>query len=452
MSPDDKLHSSSVSPLEQAAAWLEGLINVERLPELPYSRLGLDPIEHLLARVGEPQRDLCVIHIAGSKGKGSTALFAEAILRAAGERVGTFTSPHLERWTERFRIGGEEVSEDALASVLERLRPHAEALAKEAPGKAPTFFDVITAAAFLLFRDASIDCAVLEVGLGGRLDSTNVVDPAVACITTIELEHTDRLGSTHAAIAGEKAGILKRGRPAVIGELPAEARSVVEARAQELGVPLDRLGRELSAEVTSSDSSGVRVRLRDGKLEVETKLSTLGVHQAANAALALACVRRAAPHWSDEALARAARAGLAAAQLPGRVELLGRRPWLVVDGAHTTESARALACALGTLARRRSRLVLSVSGGKNLAGILAAVLPCFDEIFVTRADSLRSLDPSQVAGAIRTAGGSAAVHAVPNPFMALRAAREGLSQDDLLCATGSLYLAGIARKVLATQP
>jgi len=450
VSPHDQRQSSSSSPLEQAAAWLESLINVERLPELPYSRLGLEPIQHLLARVGEPQRDLRVIHVAGSKGKGSTALFAEAILRAAGQRVGTFTSPHLERWTERFRIGGEEVSGDALASALGWLRPHVEALAKEAPGKAPTFFDVITAAAFLLFRDAAIDCAVIEVGMGGRLDSTNVVDPAVACITTIELEHTDRLGTTHAAIAGEKAGILKRGRPAVIGALPAEACAVVEARAQGLGAPLSRLGRELFAEVTSSDASGVSVRLWDGRLEVETKLSTLGLHQATNAALALACVRRAAP-WSREALASAARAGLAAARLPGRVELLGRRPWLVVDGAHTAESARALASALGTLARRRGRLVLSVSSGKNLAGILSALLPCFEEIFVTRADSLRSLDPSHVAGAIRAAGSRATVHAVPNPFVALRAARQGLSEDDLLCATGSLYLAGIARKVLAAE-
>lgn len=451
MTPHDKRHSSSASPLEPAAAWLEGLINVERLPELPYSRLSLDPICQLLARVGEPQRDLCAIHIAGSKGKGSTALFAEAILHAAGERVGTFTSPHLERWTERFRICGEEVSGDALAGALEWLRPHAEALAKEGAGKTPTFFDVITAAAFLLFRDAAVDCAVIEVGLGGRLDSTNVIDPAVACITTIELEHTDRLGTTLAAIAGEKAGILKRGRPAVIGSLPAEARAVVEARAQELGAPLSGLGRELSGEVTSSDDAGVGVRVRDGSLEVEARLSTLGAHQAANAALALACVRRAAPHWSPEALAQAARAGLGAARLPGRVELLGRRPFLVVDGAHTAESARALASALGTLARRRSRLVLSVSSGKNLAGILAEVLPCFDEIFVTRADSLRSLDPSQVAAAIRTAGSHAAVHAVPNPFMALRAAREGLGEDDLLCATGSLYLAGIARKALAAE-
>jgi len=446
----DKRLSSSLSPLEQAQAWLEGLINVERLPLLPYSRLGLDPISHLLARLGAPERALHVIHVAGSKGKGSTVLFAEAILRAGGARVGAFTSPHLERWTERFRIGGKEVPGNDLASVLEWLRPHVEGLAKEAPASAPTFFDVITAAAFLLFRDAGVDCAVLEVGLGGRLDSTNVVDPAVACITTIELEHTDRLGTTHAAIAREKAGILKRGRPAVVGALPAEALQVVETRARELGVPLIRLGGELSSEVTSSDASGVAVRLRDGHFGVEARLSTLGVHQAANAALALACVRRAFPDWSQETLAGAAQEGLAAARLPGRVELLGSRPWLVVDGAHTTESARALVWALGTLARRRSRLVLSVSGGKNLEGILAALLPCFEEVFVTRADSQRSLDPSQVADAIRAAGSRAAVHAVPNPFLALRAAREGLSEDDLLCATGSLYLAGIARRVLAS--
>jgi dihydrofolate synthase/folylpolyglutamate synthase len=448
VSPHDRRQSRKSSPLAQASAWLESLINVERLPQLPYSRLGLDPIRHLLARVAEPQRDLRVIHIAGSKGKGSTALFAEAILRAGGRRVGTFTSPHLERWTERFRIDGAEVSDDALASVLDRLRPHAEALAKEALEQAPTFFDVITAAAFLLFREAAIDCAVIEVGLGGRLDSTNVVDPAVACITTIELEHTDRLGTTHAAIAGEKSGIVKRGRPVVIGALPPEAMAVVEARAQALDAPLGRLGHELFCEVTASDSSGLRVHLRDGGLEVQTSLSALGRHQAANAALALACVRQAFPDWSREALEGAARSGLAAARLPGRVELLGRRPWLVVDGAHTVESAHALASALAPLARRRSRLVLSVSSGKNLEGILSAVLPCFDEIFVTRADALRSLDPQEVAGAIRTAASHATVHAVPNPYLALRAAREGLCKDDLLCVTGSLYLAGIARKAL----
>ena len=436
--------------LARAAAWLEGLLNVERLPDLPYARLGLEPVQLLLARVGDPQRALSVVHVAGSKGKGSTALLVESILRAAGERVATFTSPHLERWTERFRIDGAEVADDALAAALDALRPHVEAVAHGTPAHAPTFFDVTTAAAFLLFRDAGVDRAVIEVGLGGRLDSTNVVDPAVACITTIELEHTDRLGHTLAAIAREKAGVLKPGRPAVVGALPDEALGVVEARAREVAAPLALLGRDFQVEVRATGVAGLALRLRDGPLDVETTLPVLGAHQATNAALALSCVRRLGAHPAD-ALGSAASRGLAAARLPGRVELLGRRPWVVVDGAHTEASARALAAALADLPRRRSRLVLSVSGGKNLGAILRCVAPCADEIFVTRADAVRSLEPGEVAAGLRAAGATAVIHAVPNPFLALRAAREGLGPDDLLCATGSVYLAGIARRVLSGE-
>jgi folylpolyglutamate synthase/dihydropteroate synthase len=227
--------------LAEAEAWLEGLINLERSPaELRRARLSLAPVEALLARVGEPQRGLRVVHVAGSKGKGSTALLGEALLRAVGLSTGTFTSPHLERWTERFRIDGHEVPGDALAAAVTRLRPHVDALRQGADP--PSFFDVTTAAAFLLFAEAGVDVALVEVGLGGRLDSTNVVAPAVCCITSIELEHTEKLGDTLAAIAGEKAGIAKAGVPLVVGALPAEAAEVVEARARALGCPLARLG------------------------------------------------------------------------------------------------------------------------------------------------------------------------------------------------------------------
>jgi dihydrofolate synthase/folylpolyglutamate synthase len=194
-------------------------------------RLSLAPIRALLDRLGAPERGLSVIHVAGSKGKGSTALFAESVLRAAGARVGTFTSPHLERWTERFRIDGDGGAADRLAAAVAELRPHVDALRDAGGDTVPSFFDATTAAALLLFRDLRVDHAVLEVGLGGRLDSTNAVAPAVCCITSIELEHTDLLGDTLAAIAGEKAGILKPGVPAVCGELPREAFAVVERRA-----------------------------------------------------------------------------------------------------------------------------------------------------------------------------------------------------------------------------
>jgi dihydrofolate synthase/folylpolyglutamate synthase len=434
--------------LEEAEAWLEGLINVERAPDNPYRRLSLAPVTLLLERLGNPERLLSVVHVAGSKGKGSTALLAESVLRAAGERVGTFTSPHLERWTERFRIDGGEVPEASLAAALEAIRPHVEALRADEAAPDPSFFDATTAAALLLFRDAAVERVVLEVGLGGRLDSTNVVDPAVCCITSIELEHTDKLGDTLAAIAAEKAGIVKAGRPVVTGRLPAEAAAVVAARAAALGAPLAVLGRDFEVEILGAPTlRGARIRLRDGDLETEAALGVAGRHQADNAALAIASVRRLAAH-GPEALAAAARQGLAQVALPGRIEVLGERPWLVVDAAHTERSAAALADALTGLARRRTRLVLSVSADKRLEAILGWLLPLADEVFVTRAEPLRSLDPAQVARAVRAASPSLPLHAVPNPFVAVRAASEGLGAEDLLLVTGSVYLAGIARRIL----
>ena len=448
----EALHGPVTASLPAALAWLSGLLDVEKRPEIPYARLGLEPIRALLARLELSCDPPAAVHVAGSKGKGSTALIAEAVLRAAGRRVGTFTSPHLESWTERFRIDGREVAGEPLAVAIARLRPHVDALRAEDPARAPTFFDALLAAALLLFDEAGVDHAVLEVGLGGRLDSTNAVRPAVACITTIELEHTDRLGTTLAAIAGEKAGIAKPGVPLVVGALPDEALAVVLERARAAGAPVVRLGREIAVEVLEEGPEGQRLRLRDGGLEVEASLPALGREQAENAALAFACARRAA-RLADADAARAVRRGLARVELPGRIEILSRAPLLVVDSAHTAASARALARVLAALPRRRSCLVLSVSEGKDLAAILAAILPLASALTLTRAEPRRSLDPTRIAAAARQASPELPVRVVPNPHLALRAAAEGLAPDDCLCATGSVYLAGIARAVLrAARP
>jgi dihydrofolate synthase / folylpolyglutamate synthase len=435
--------------LAEAEAWLEGLINLERAPELRRVRLSLAPVRNLLACSGEPQRGLCVVHVAGSKGKGSTALLVEALLRAAGHSTGTFTSPHLERWTERFRIDGREVSGDALAAAIERLRPHVEA--QRTGAEPPSFFDVTTAAAFQLFREARVDVAIMEVGLGGRLDSTNVVEPAVCCITSIEREHTEILGETPADIAAEKAGIAKPGVPLVMGALCAEAAAVVEARARALGCPLARLGHELRTELLAEATDGSRFRFADGAFALELALSAPGRHQVANAALALGCVRRLGS-VSDDALRSAAAKAFAHVVLPGRIEICARQPWVIVDGAHTAASARALAATLAGIARRRSHLVLSISAGKDLGAICQALVPQADLVTVTRAEAVRSLDPQQVAEAVRAVAGRAEVRVVPNPHLALRAARESLAADDLLCASGSIYLAGIARRLLREPP
>ncbi len=433
--------------LRAASAYLEGLIDVERRPGFPYERFGLDRIRKLLARVGNPEAELSVCHIAGSKGKGSTALWLEALLSALGERVGTYTSPHLERWTERFRIEGSEVEGDRLAAALEKLRPEVEALRAEGEGYEPSFFDVATAAGLLLFREEGVDRAILEVGLGGRLDSTNIVDPAVSCITSIELEHTDRLGNTLAAIAGEKAGVIKPGRPVISGRLPEEAMIAVRARAEECGAPLRVLDEEFFVETIASEAGSETFLYRDEDLEVTAVLPCVGRHQVENAALAIACIQALGAYDVAE-IVDAVRRGFPHVRLRGRIEVLSTKPVILVDSAHTKASARALAEALGSFPQRRVRLLLSLSADKETGAVLGELLPVGQRVWTTQADNLRSLPAEALADRIREFGAEVDPEPIPNPEEAVRAACADLEDDELLCITGSVYLAGAARAVL----
>ena len=446
-----------VNNVHEASAWLESLINFERAPSYSTARLDLVPIQRLLARLGNPENSLSIVHVAGSKGKGSTCLLAEAILGAAGERVGTFTSPHLESWCERFRIDGHEVDGDLLAEAVEGVRPHVEALKREDAERAPTFFDATTATALLLFARARVSRVLLEVGLGGRLDSTNAVQPAVTCITQIELEHTDKLGDTLAAIAGEKAGIIKPGVPCVAGPLADEAMAVVAERAKSVGAPLFRLGEdaevhELAASEWSShgiaeNAAQAFVYRERAGFEVAAGLGVLGRHQSWNAALALAALRhlggRTDAGWRD-----AARQGLVSAALPGRLEVVGKEPWQVVDSAHTRESAASLREALDQIPVRRRLLVLSISRDKPSDKILTSLLEGAHAVWVTRAEAIRSMDPEELAGLCNRIAPGCRVHCVDDPRAAVSAARAALGKDDLLCCAGSVYLAGVARRAL----
>lgn len=434
--------------IDDATAWLRGLIDVERRPDWPYQRFSLDPIRALLARLGNPERALPAVHIAGSKGKGSTALFTEAILLRAGRRVGTFTSPHLERWTERFRVDGLELEEARLAQAISAVRPHVDALRLESPDLAPTFFDATTAIAFLIFRDALLDCAVLEVGLGGRLDSTNACVSAVSCVTSIELEHTDRLGHTYAAIAAEKAGILRPGVPAVVGALPDEALAVVLRRAAEVGAPVTRFGVDFGSELLGADLEGSRVRLWDGALDVTVRLPLLGAPSVHNAALAAACTRRLlGAALPAERLGEVVADALSRASLPGRIEVVSRRPLVIVDAAHTADSARALAAVLAGV-DRPLHLVLSISEGKDVDAILAALLPLATSLTATRAEPARSLDTDALAKRAQHIAPGLRAIAEPDPRRAVRDALARCADGEALCVTGSVYLAGIARAEL----
>jgi dihydrofolate synthase/folylpolyglutamate synthase len=468
-SPDPPATSNDapLETLEAATAYLDGLINRERRTDYAYRRLDLAPIQALLEDLGRPDQALSIVHVAGSKGKGSTCLLAEALLLELGERVGTFTSPHLESWRERFRIDGELVGKAALVAAVERVRPIVERLRVGPERTRPSFFDATTAVALLLFAEAGVDRALVEVGLGGRLDSTNAVSPAVTCVTSIELEHTDKLGDTEAAIAGEKAGILKPGVPAVMGALRPEARAVVRGRAEAVGAPIVELGRDFDVETghpsTVASSQGesraspgdARARFsRPGLPPFEVAMATPGVAARQNAALALACVLALETHPAD-AVEAAARRAFATCRLPGRIERLEQDPRVIVDAAHTTRSARVLADALLQMAPGGHDLLLSVSEDKNIDALLGALLPDRGRVWVTRADPFRSLAPEVLAERVRTHARTASaeieIRVESDPELACRLARKGLAEGRVLCACGSVYLAGIARRVLGTE-
>jgi len=387
----------------------------------------LDRMRRLLTALGNPERAFLSLHIAGTKGKGSTAHMAEAILREAGYRTGLYTSPHLVDMRERIRLGGTPVSEEEFTWAMAEMEPELRRLR-------PTYFETMTAAAFLIFARRKVDFAVVEVGLGGRLDATNVILPAACAITTIDYDHMDKLGHTLREIAGEKAGILKPGVPAVSSPQAPEARKVLLVRGELFFPRFQVRSRGDVLKFTVRGMGGRRYGLA---------LPVLGEHQAANAATAIALVERSGARCSPAGVRRA----LAKVRLPGRVEVLGRRPWLIVDAAHNPVSARALVEALRGVPRRRTILVFGASADKDYGGMLRTLLPGTDLAIFTRALNPRAAAPSDL---LRRARGRAAVTA-GSVARALGMARKAAGPGDAIVVTGSFYVAGEALALLSRR-
>lgn len=400
-------------------------------------------ISALLERAGNPQRQLRFLHVAGSKGKGSVALLAEQLLRSAGEATGTYTSPHLRRWNERVRVNGAAVDDATLAAALESLRGHLVRLDATDSALAPSFFDVVTAAAIVAFARAGCRTVVLETGLGGLYDATNVISPAACCITSIELEHTDKLGNTLAEIARHKAGIIKPGAPVVTGRLPPEARSAVAARIQATQSRELRLDHDWHLHSTAvGDGLARDVVYRETwsatGYEAIFRIHHPAEHMAVNAGLALALVRAAGftPNPSS----------LASCRLPARAQLLRERPWVMVDGAHTSASLAALHESLDRICASGRHFVVSATRGKSLHA-LATLMSGAARVWVTRADAMRSADAEEVAKELRALMADTPVQVEADPVAALNQACEALRPDELLCVCGSVYLAGLALDV-----
>jgi dihydrofolate synthase/folylpolyglutamate synthase len=384
----------------------------------------LDRMRRLLAQLGHPERAFLSLHIAGTKGKGSTAHLAEAILREAGYRTGLYTSPHLVDMRERIRLDGGPVSEKDFTWAMSEMEPELRRLR-------PTYFETMTAAAFLIFARERVDYAVVEVGLGGRLDATNVILPAACAITTIDYDHMDKLGHTLREIAGEKAGIIKPGVPVVSSPQAPEARRVLLARARPF---FPRFRVRSRGDVLRFTAEGRAARYG-------CALPALGEHQAANAATAIALVESSGARISPAVVRRA----LGKVRLPGRVERVGRRPWVIVDAAHNPVSARALVAALRSLPRRRTILVFGASADKDVDGMLRVLLPGADLAIFTRAASPRAAAPSEL---LRKAGRRPAV-AAGSVARALAMARKAAGPRDAVVVTGSFYIAGEALALLS---
>ena len=445
--------------------YLYGRLNYERsgMPR-GTAELRLGRMRRLLRRLGDPHLSLPIIHVAGTKGKGSTAAMIAAGLTASGVRTGLFCSPHLHRLEERFRIDGAEATPETLAALVDAVRPAVDESDASDPHysrRGATFFEVTTAMGLLHFAREQVGAVVLEVGMGGRLDSTNVVRPRLSVLTSISLDHTRQLGTTLGAIAHEKAGIIKRRGTVVSGVRGNEALAAISRTVELRGARWLQLDADFRCDYhppeppldrPSPGAVAVRTWARDWGL---VALPLLGEHQAQNAAVALASFDALGELGVAAVTPAAVARGFAGLTWPARVEVLGEGPWLVVDGAHNVASARALAATLRTNFPTTPRtLVFGTTRDKDLPGQLAALLPLADAVVVTRyVENARSVDPDEVALAVRAiSGASKPVHRAENPAEALALARRLTPTTGLICVTGSLFLAAETRAHVLGPP
>ena len=456
----------------EALTYLNRFINYEKRSNTTYSsdafRVGR--VRRLLARLGDPHTRYLSAIIAGTKGKGSTAALLEAMLRAAGLRTGFYSSPHLHTMRERLRLGGAPITEADLARLVEeRIAPVADPIvAAGDPDEVPTYYELVTALAFLYFAEAGVDFAVLEVGLGGRLDATNVVQPALAVITPISYDHMAILGDTLGQIAFEKAGIIKEGGVALSAPQSEEAATVIARVAVErharLYHPADLLVPGPADGTVIRDADGVPLgrqidlRLREpGGGAIQARLPLLGRHQVANAHTATAAVlllrgngpetlRRLPP----DALAAAVARGIAQVDWPGRLEILSRAPLIVVDGAHNGESALRLREALGEdfgVAGRAVVYVFGVNQGHSAPDIIRELAPLAAQVVLAPIlTSARSTTPAELAPLWEAYGVPATPAESVRAALAQATELAGRLPGRLICATGSLYLVGEARE------
>src|SRR5690554_5276925 len=450
--------------------WRADLVTYQEALDYIHSRtqfgikLGLKRMRRLLELSGNPHQKFPVIHVAGTNGKGSVTAIITSVLASAGYKVGRFTSPHLSSYTERFSINNRDITEDRLGTLLSGLIRVLDKTAGDPCYGEPTEFEVGTLLALEYFAEEEVDIAVLEVGMGGRLDSTNVVNPLVCGITQIALDHREFLGGTLAEIAWEKAGIIKANRPVVTGVQEETAYSALKKVAAKVKAPFYSVGKDFSYQVLGVGADGTELELRqnpkgsagpDGKVlsrpqseegnPVKTRLGLIGRHQAANAALAfgiLSVIKEKGFYWEKSHLF----SGFAGVRWPGRLEYFPGRPGILLDGAHNPHGCSALYQALmEVFSTVQIYLVMGILNNRPFREMVSILAPRITQAFTTRVPDPKSADPREIAAEFRNHG----VEAVDcvEPRAALQQAFDVVARKEngLLLITGSLYLIGALR-------
>ncbi|WP_418790756.1 bifunctional folylpolyglutamate synthase/dihydrofolate synthase [Phosphitispora sp. TUW77] len=406
---------------------------------------GLNRIEELLRRLGSPHREIRVIHVGGTNGKGSTATMIAAILQAAGYRIGIFTSPHIHSYCERYKINGIDISRDRIAEMMTLLRPHLEQMV--AGGfEHPTEFEVSTALGFLYFYLEKVDFLVLEVGLGGAIDSTNVVIPLVSVITNVAMDHMDYLGNSVKEIAEVKTGIIKPGMPVVTAADDPEALRVIRQAAQEKICRLVEIGREVTWQLRNSTPDGQEFDIFTAQKSYENVFIRLaGYHQVVNAATAVAVIELLAGYgysFDAETVTR----GLAEAKWPARLETVRENPRVVLDGAHNLHGSATLKKALTEVFSYRDLiLVFGMLGDKEREKVVSMLAPLAKAVVVTKPNSPRAGDWEKIADEVRKYVSE--VYLIENIHQAVQKGIEMAGFEDMVCITGSLYMVAEAREL-----
>ncbi|MCF6159141.1 MAG: bifunctional folylpolyglutamate synthase/dihydrofolate synthase [wastewater metagenome] len=483
----NKKNTTGFQSYEAAQAFLYKAIDYEKLISYQYnaSTFNLDRMVKMLEHTGSPHRTFPSIHITGTKGKGSTSIMISTILEYAGFKTGLFTSPHLVDLRERIQIHCRKIPETNFTSILAGLQPYIQHLRNTNPSASPTFFEILTAICMLYFKKEQAEIAVLEVGLGGRLDSTNVVIPLVSIITNIGFDHTAILGNTLSSIAHEKAGIIKQGIPVVSAVEDPEALAVIEKTCRERNAELHLLGRDIwieevhcintekqllshrSQSIPCNPPHPLFPKRGTGKMNRKTGgsvctiktgqhtytdifLPLVGTHQVKNCALAIAALDILRERGYISVHEEIVRNALAQVSCPARIEIIGTNPLIILDYAHTVDSMRFLKKSLiENFTYNKLFLVLGLSQDKDLDTILTEIVPVSNEVLVTRSKNPRAAEPDDLYQRIERLCGkqSGIFDTIQN---AVHAAQQMASKKDLICITGSAYIAGEAMQILKT--